>query len=119
MTRTITKDEYLTLALRYNEQRTINDSLQREIAELKKKYESAITKYEAMSSYLEQIRQQEYLDDMHDDPQFIDVLPETITDPKWVEFWNNRTQYEDGQWQDYEDYYRDEWENNKHKQGEQ
>ena len=35
MTRRITNDEYLTLALRYNEQRTINDSLQREIAELK------------------------------------------------------------------------------------
>ena len=39
MTRTITKDEYLTLALRYNEQRTINDSLQKEIAELKEKNE--------------------------------------------------------------------------------
>ncbi len=35
MTKRITNDEYLTLALRYNEQRTINDSLQREIAELK------------------------------------------------------------------------------------
>ena len=35
MTRRITNDEYLSLALRYNEQRTINDSLQKEIAELK------------------------------------------------------------------------------------
>ena len=34
MTRRITNDEYLTLALRYNEQRTINDSLQKEITEL-------------------------------------------------------------------------------------
>lgn len=33
--RKVTNDEYLALALRYNEQRTINDSLQREIAELK------------------------------------------------------------------------------------
>ncbi len=80
-------------------QRTINDSLRREIAELKKE----------MDEWL----QQEYLDDMHDDPQFIDVLPETITDPKWVEFWNNRTKDENGEWQYYEDYYRDEWENNK------
>jgi hypothetical protein len=39
MTRRITNDEYLTLALRYNEQRTINDSLQREITELKEKNE--------------------------------------------------------------------------------
>ena len=36
MTRRITNDEYQSLALRYNEQRTINDSLQKEIAELKK-----------------------------------------------------------------------------------
>ena len=35
MTKKITNDEYQSLALRYNEQRTINDSLQREIAELK------------------------------------------------------------------------------------
>ena len=39
MTRRITNDEYLTLALRYNEQRTINDSLQKEITELKEKNE--------------------------------------------------------------------------------
>ena len=39
MTRRITNDEYLSLALRYNEQRTINDSLQREITELKEKNE--------------------------------------------------------------------------------
>ena len=35
MTRQITNNEYLTLALRYNEQRTINDSLQKENTELK------------------------------------------------------------------------------------
>jgi len=39
MTRRITNDEYLTLALRYNEQRTINESLQKEIIELKEKNE--------------------------------------------------------------------------------
>jgi FtsZ-binding cell division protein ZapB len=39
MNRRITNDEYLTLALRYNEQRTINDSLQKEITELKEKNE--------------------------------------------------------------------------------
>lgn len=39
MTRRITNDEYLTLALRYNEQRTINESLQKEITELKEKNE--------------------------------------------------------------------------------
>jgi len=39
MTRRITNDEYLALALRYNEQRTINDSLQKEITELKEKNE--------------------------------------------------------------------------------
>ena len=35
MTRQITNDQYLTLALRYNEQRTINDSLRKEVTELK------------------------------------------------------------------------------------
>jgi hypothetical protein len=39
MTRKITNDEYLALALRYNEQRTINDSLQKEVTELKTKNE--------------------------------------------------------------------------------
>ena len=39
MTRQITNDEYLALALRYNEQRTINDYLQKEIAELKARNE--------------------------------------------------------------------------------
>ena len=33
--RKVTNDEYLALALRYNEQRTINDSLKKEITELK------------------------------------------------------------------------------------
>ena len=35
MTKKITNDEYQSLALRYNEQRTINDSLERENHELK------------------------------------------------------------------------------------
>jgi len=35
----VTNDEYLSLALRYNEQRTINDSLQKEVTELKTKNE--------------------------------------------------------------------------------
>ena len=40
MTRRITNEEYLSLALRYNEQRTINDSLQKEITELKERNET-------------------------------------------------------------------------------
>ena len=35
MTKRITNDEYQSLALRYNEQRNINDSLERENDELK------------------------------------------------------------------------------------
>ena len=35
MTKKITNDEYQSLALRYNEQRNINDSLERENNELK------------------------------------------------------------------------------------
>lgn len=35
MTKKITNDEYQSLALRYNEQRNINDSLERENDELK------------------------------------------------------------------------------------
>lgn len=45
MTRQITNDEYLALALRYNEQRTINDSLQKEIAELKAYHQESFKRW--------------------------------------------------------------------------
>jgi len=45
MTRQVTNDEYLALALRYNEQRTINDSLQKEIAELKAYHQESFKRW--------------------------------------------------------------------------
>ncbi len=49
--RTITHDEFSTLVRNYNEQRTINDSLKREIDELKQKNKAPLIEDWGMNRY--------------------------------------------------------------------
>ena len=85
MTKKITNDEYQSLALRYNEQRTINDSLQREITELKEKLESVVV--DIQKQHLEYLHETHHPDDRRP--------PDEITDPIFVEYWKYRNERED------------------------
>ncbi len=101
------------LVFRINLYDRLTDIFRRHTDKLVSKHcrQCALTRKQEQQIYLESSKEHWHPDDI--------PLPETITDPKWVEFWNYRTQDENGKWQDYETYYRDEWENIKQTEGEQ